>query len=96
MTIKDSIYSFVFTEVNVISEDKTGKIKFTFEMDINPPMMQLIKEDVNIMTDLMAQGIAEARKQIQQQRYRPKGPMAWGQGGHGGMGYMHHHGMGPE
>jgi len=77
-------------EVDDISEDKSGKIKFTFEMDINPPMMQLIKEDVDIMTDLMAQGLAEARKQMQEQRNKPKGPMAWGQGGHGGMGTMHH------
>ena len=81
-------------EVDVIAEDKSGKIKFTFEMDINPPMMQLIKEDVNIMTDLMAQGIAEARKQMQQGG-KQRGPMGWGQGGHGGMGYMHH-GMGQE
>jgi hypothetical protein len=76
--------------VDVIAEDKSGKIKFTFEMDINPPMMQLIKEDVNIMTDLMAQGIAEARKQMQQQRGQRGGPMGWGQGGHGGTSYMHH------
>jgi DNA-binding protein YbaB len=77
-------------------DDKSGKIKFTFEMDINPPMMQLIKEDVDMMTDLMAQGIAEARKQMRQRGQ--KGPMAWGQGGGhggGGMGYMHH-GMGME
>jgi DNA-binding protein YbaB len=79
--------------VDVIAEDKTGKIKFTFEMDINPPMMQLIKEDVNIMTDLMAQGIVEARKQMQKQRNIPKGPMTWAQGSQGGTGYMHH-GMG--
>ncbi len=81
--------------MDIIAEDKSGKIKFTFEVDINSPMMQLIKEDVEIMTDLMAQGIAAARKQMQQQRNMPKGPMAWGHGGHGGMGYMHH-GMGSE
>lgn len=76
-------------EVDVIAEDKNGKIKFTFEMDINPPMMQLIKEDIDIMTDLMAQGAAAARKQMQQ-RNQKGGSMAWGQGGHGGPGYMHH------
>jgi DNA-binding protein YbaB len=80
-------------EVDIIAEDKNGKIKFTFEMDINPPMMQLIREDIDIMTDLMAQGAAAARKQMQQRNQ--KGPMAWGQGGHGGTGYMHH-GMGCE
>jgi hypothetical protein len=59
-------------------------------------MMQLIKEDVNIMTDLMAQGIAEARKQMQQGGGKQRGPMSWGQGGgHSGMGSMHH-GMGQE
>ena len=75
--------------MDVIAEDKSGKIKFTFEMDINPPMMQLIKEDIDIMTDLMAQGAAAARKQMQQKK-PTKRSMAWGQGGHGGMGYMHH------
>jgi hypothetical protein len=75
--------------VDVIAEDKSGKIKFTFEMDINPPMLQLIKEDIGIMTDLMAQGAAAARKQMQQ-RNQQTGPMSWGRGGHGGMGYMHH------
>ncbi|MGD6932618.1 MAG: hypothetical protein ACQCN5_00235 [Candidatus Bathyarchaeia archaeon] len=79
--------------MDVIAEDKTGKIKFTFEMDINPPMMQLIKEDVNIMTDLMAQGMTAARKQMQQQRNKPQGPMAWGHGSHAGMDHIHH-GMG--
>jgi DNA-binding protein YbaB len=76
--------------VEIISEDNSGKIKFTFEMDINPPMMQLIKEDVSIMTDLMLQGIDQARKQMQKQRSEQKGQIAWGHGGHGGMGYMHH------
>ncbi len=78
-----------------IAEDKTGRIKFTFEMDINPPMLQLIREDIDIMTDLMTQAAAQARKQMQQRNQQQKGPMAWGQGGHGGMGYMHH-GMGYE
>lgn len=64
-----------------IAEDKSGKIKFTFEMDINPPMMQLIKEDVDMMTDLMAQGISEARKQMQQ-RNKQQGSMSWGHSGH--------------
>jgi len=50
-------------------------------MDINPAMMELIKEDVDMMTDLMAQGVAEARKQMQQ-RNRQQGPMSWGHGGH--------------
>ncbi len=76
--------------MDVIAEDKSGKMKFTFEMDINPPMMQLIKEDVDIMTDLMAQGMTAARKQMRQQRNKPQGPMAWGHGSHSGMNHIHH------
>ena len=79
--------------MDFIAEDKSGKIKFTFEMDINPAMMQLIKEDVDMMTDLMAQGVSEARKQMPQ-RNKQQGPMSWGHVGHTGMGYTHH-GMGP-
>jgi hypothetical protein len=57
-------------------------------MDINPPVMQLIKDDIGMMTDIMAEGINSARKQMQQQRGKQGGQMGWGQ--HGGMGYMHH------
>lgn len=81
-------------EVELIAEDKSGRVKFTFEMDINPPVMQLIKDDIDMMTDLMVQGMDAARKQMQQSRGKQQGQGQMGYG-HGGMGYMHH-GMGME
>lgn len=76
--------------MNIITEDKAGRIKFTFEMDINPSMMQLIKEDVSMMTGLMAQGILEAKKHMLQQKNKHKGQMTWAHGDHGEMGDNHH------
>jgi hypothetical protein len=79
-------------EVEFISEDKTGRVKFTMEMDINPAMMQLIKDNIDTMTDLMAQSGDAMRKQMQS-RGKQQGEQM--QGGHHGMGYSHH-GMGME
>jgi len=78
---------FAVMEVEHIAEDKSGRVKFTIEMDINPAMMQLIKENIDTMTDLMAQGGDAMRKQMQS-RGKQQGEQM--QGGHHGMGYMHH------
>jgi hypothetical protein len=79
--------------VELIAEDKSGKIKFTFEMEINPQMMQLIKEDMDMMTDLAVQGADAMRKQMQSRGKQQQGQQG---SGHGyGMGFMHH-GMEPK
>jgi hypothetical protein len=64
------------------AEDKSGKVKLTVEMEINPALMELIKENMSHMMDMASQ-------------WRPgmgqggKGKM--GEGGHGmGMGMTHH------
>jgi DNA-binding protein YbaB len=52
-------------------------------------MMTLIKEDVDLMTDLIAQAATAARKQAQQRGSQPD-QMLWGHGGHAKMGHMLH------
>ena len=32
--------------------DKSGKVKFTFEMELNQPIMELIRQDIDMMMDL--------------------------------------------
>jgi len=77
-------------EVELIAEkDKSGRVKFTFEMDINPPVMQLIKEDIDMMTDLMVIGADAMSKQMQSRGKQQQSQMEGGQGHHG-MGVMHH------
>ncbi len=62
--------------------DKSGKVKLTVEMEINPALMDLIKENMSHMMDMAAQW----RQSMGQ---GGKGKM--GEGGHGmGMGMMHH------
>ena len=63
------------------AEEKRGKVKLTVEMEINPALMELIKENMSQMMDMASQ-------------WRPsmgqggKGKM--GEGGHGmGMGMPH-------
>jgi hypothetical protein len=62
--------------------DKNGKVKFTFEVEINQAAMELIKQNMDMMSDVMAQGMQTWRENMGQ-----KGKQ--GQGGHG-MGMMHH------
>lgn len=69
--------------MELIAEDKSGKVKFTFEMEINPAVMSLIREDIDMMTDIAMQGADAIRSQMQSRRK---------QGQEHGM-MMHGHGM---
>jgi hypothetical protein len=62
-------------------------------MEINPQMMQLIKEDMDMMTDLMVQGGDAMRKQMQSRGKQQQGQQGYGHGY--GMSFMHH-GMEPK
>ena len=60
--------------------DKSGKVKFTFEMELNQPVMELIRQDIDMMMDLASQGADIWRKNMGERRK-----------GMGGM--MMHHGQ---
>lgn len=44
------------------SKDKSGKVKFTFEMELNQPVIELIRQDIDMMIDLASQGADIWRK----------------------------------
>ena len=60
------------------AKDKSGKVKFTFEMELNQPVMELVRQDIDMMMDLAAQGVDIMRKNMGERR---KGP---------GMGMLMH------
>ncbi len=60
--------------------DKSGKVKFTFEMELNQPVLELIRQDIDMMMDLASQGADIMRKNMGERR-RGMGM---------GMGLMHH------
>ena len=60
--------------------DKSGKVKFTFEMELNQPVMELIRQDIDMMMDLASQGADIWRKNMGERR----------KGMGMGMGMMHH------
>jgi len=55
--------------------DKSGKVKLTVELEVNPALMELLKENMEHMMQMASQ-------------WRP-GKGKWDDGGHG-MGMMHH------
>ena len=61
--------------------DKSGKVKFTFEMELNQPVMELIRQDIDMMMDLTSQATDIWRKNMGERRKQ------------GGMGMMMHHGQ---
>jgi hypothetical protein len=61
--------------------NKSGKVKFTFEMELNQPIMELIRQDIDMMMDLATQGADIMRKNMGERRKQ------------GGMGMMMHHGQ---
>ena len=66
--------------------DKNGKVKLSFELEINQPAMELIKQNVDMMSEIIGQAADNWREEMA--RRRKEGSM---QGGHGmGMGMMHH------
>ena len=48
--------------------DKIGKVKVTFEMELNQPIMELVRQDIDIMMDLAAQGADIMRKNMGERR----------------------------
>ncbi|HLN89828.1 MAG TPA: hypothetical protein VK253_07155 [Candidatus Binatia bacterium] len=66
-----------------MAEEKAGKVKFTFEMEINPPVLDLIRQDIDMMMDLAAQATDIWRRDMSERRRRGYGL---------GMGMMHHGG----
>lgn len=62
--------------------EKSGRIKLTFELEINQPAMELIKEDVILMAEMAAQGLDAMRERMQLMRKQGRG-----------MGMMMHHGQ---
>jgi hypothetical protein len=59
--------------------DKSGKVKLTVELEVNPALMELLKENMAHMMEMASQ-------------WRPgmgPGKGKWDEGGHG-MGMMHH------
>ena len=63
-------------------EEKSGKVKFSFEMELNQPVMELVRQDIDMMMDLAAQGTDIWRKNMGERRMK----------GHG-MGMMMSHGQ---
>jgi len=59
--------------------EKSGKVKFTFEMELNKPVMDLVRQDIDLMMDLASQGADMWRKNMGERRKH----------GHG-MGMMMH------
>ncbi len=59
--------------------EKSGKIKLTVELEMNEPLMELIKTDVEAVAKMVTEGMGTWREKMGQS----------GMGGHG-MGMMHH------
>lgn len=64
---------------------KDGKVKFTFEVEINPAAMEMLKMQLDMMGKMGPQVMDMWRERMRQ------GGKMW-QGGHG-MGMMMHHGQ---
>lgn len=62
--------------------DKSGKIKCTFELEINEAAMELIKKSSEMWSEMVTQGMQAWRENMGQR----------GRMGHG-MGMMMHHGQ---
>jgi hypothetical protein len=48
--------------------EKSGKVKFIFEMELNQPVLELVRQDIDIMMDLAAQGADIMRKNMGERR----------------------------
>jgi hypothetical protein len=62
--------------------EKNGKVKLTVELELNQPLMELIKANVEATSQMVAQGVSAWRENMG----------AKGKQGHG-MGMMMHHGQ---
>lgn len=63
-----------------LEAEKNGKVKLTVELEINQPLMDLIKQDVESVSEMAAQGMSAWRQN------RGQGEKT----GHPGMDLMHH------
>ena len=50
------------------AKDKSGKVKFTFEMEVNQPVMELVWQDSDMIMDLASQGADIWRKNMGERR----------------------------
>jgi hypothetical protein len=48
--------------------EKSGKVKFIFEMELNQPVLELVRQDIDMMMDLAAQGADIMRKNMGERR----------------------------
>ena len=64
--------------------DKSGKIKLTVELEINQPAMELIKGNMEMMSQVMPQLMQNLREGM---------AAKWKEGQGHGMGMMMHHGQ---
>jgi guanylate kinase len=48
--------------------DKSGKVKVTFEIELNQPIMELVRQDIDMMMDIAAQGADIIRKNMGERR----------------------------
>jgi chemotaxis regulatin CheY-phosphate phosphatase CheZ len=65
-----------------VEAEKSGKVKITFEVEINQPAMELIKENLEVMQQMWPQWMKMWMENMG----------AKGKGGHG-MGMLMHHGQ---
>ena len=63
--------------------NKSGKLKVTVELEVNPALMDLVKTNIDAMSQIVANGMPYWRERMR---------MGQGKGGHG-MGMMMHHGQ---
>jgi hypothetical protein len=61
--------------------EKSGKVKVTFELEINQPAMELIKQNMEMMSETMPQLLQNWREGMASKRKEGQGH---------GMGMMHH------
>ncbi len=66
--------------------EKSGKVKMTFEIDINEAAMDLIKSNIEIMSDVLGQAAQNWRDEMA--RRRKEGGMGGGHSMGGMMGHM--------
>jgi len=52
----------------VESTDKSGKVKFTFEVEINQPAMDPIKQKVDMMSEFLGQAAENWREEMARRR----------------------------
>jgi hypothetical protein len=48
--------------------EKSGKVKFTFEIELNQPILELVRQYIDMMMNLAAQGADIMRKNIGERR----------------------------